>query len=199
MRILMKATLIILAVLAVACSSNPVTTDYNPKYDFAAIRTYGWMAQTGQNQDPVLYNDLTDERIHSAVDEQLALRGWKLVDKEKPDVMIAYHLGVQEQLRVTDFYPNYGYYPCYYCRPYVGAYGGGMGGYGPWGGYAGGGVSVYQYTQGTIMLDLIDSKDMHLVWRGILSKPITSLKTPQERDERINNAVQQILSNLPSL
>jgi hypothetical protein len=193
---LLKATLIVLALLAVACSSNPVTTDYNPKYDFGAIRTYGWLAQNDQNQDPLLYNDLTDERIHSAVDEQLALRGWKLVDKEKPDVMITYHLGMQDKIQVNDFYPNYGYYPCYYCRPYGGAYGG-MGG--PWGGYAGGGLSVYQYTQGTIMLDLIDSKDMHMVWRGILSKPITSLKTPQERDARINSAVQQILSNLPSL
>lgn len=196
MRALLKTTLIVLAaLLAVACSSNPVNTDYNPKYDFGAIRTYGWLAQTGQNQDPVLYNDLTDARIHSAVDEQLALRGWKLVDnKEKADVMITYHLGMQEEIRVTDFYPNYGYYPCYYCRPYGGAWGG----YGPWGGpYAGGGVSVYQYTQGTIMLDLIDSKDMHLVWRGVLSKPISTLKTPQERDQRINTAVQQILSNLP--
>jgi hypothetical protein len=192
-----KRFLAVMALFMVAaCSSNPVSTDYNPQYDFAAIRSYGWLPQTGKNDDPLLYNDLVDERIRRAVDEQLALRGWKKVDKTNADVLITYHLGLKDKVKVDSFYRDFGYYPCYYCRPY----GYGYGGYGGYGGpYGGDNITVRQYTEGTLAIDLIDTRNMNMIWRGSLSKAVRTLNSPQERDAAANEVVQQILGNLPTL
>jgi hypothetical protein len=190
MRSVLRSLVVIAALFVVAaCSSNPVATDYNPQYDFAAIRTYGWLATTGKSEDPMVYNDLVDERIRRAVDDQLALRGWKKVEKGNADVLITYHLGMKDKIRVDSFYRDFGYYPCYYCRPY-----GYYGGYGPYSD-----VSVRQYTEGTLAIDLIDSRNMNMVWRGSLSKVVRTLNSPAERDAAAGEVVQQILGNLPAL
>ena len=60
-----------------------------------------------------------------------------------PDFRVALHTGQQSKVRVTDY--GYGY------------------GVGRWGG---GGLDVYQYQEGTLILDVVDAKTKKLMWRG---------------------------------
>ena len=77
-------------------------------------------------------------------------------------------------------------------------------GYGPYGRYWGGtwghgGVSVYQYEEGTLIIDFVDSNSKNLLWRGAAKSVIDDANTPDKRDSIINEAVYQILKNFPPI
>ena len=71
-------------------------------------------------------------------------------------------------------------------------------GYSPEGRYWGrGGFSVYQYEEGTLVLDLIDAKSRDLIWRGAAKADVEVATTPEKRDKLIQAAVHKILENFP--
>ena len=192
---LRRIALLGLALLLSACETMQVSHDYNPAVDFAKFRTWAWKDPAVQYQpnNPMLRSDLTEQRIVQAVSSQLDQRGLRPVAAgSKPDLQVQAWLIVanrQEQV-VT----NYGY---------GGPWGGPWGGYwgGPWEGYWG--APMYNETRnvvyqvGTLQIDLIDAKDVKLVWRGSAEKVIDSSPTPSERSAAINEAVTKILSTYP--
>ncbi len=74
--------------------------------------------------------------------------------------------------------------------------------YGRRGHYGGMGVSastadVREYTEGTLMIDIVDPGANQLIWRGTGQSRISESKTPEERTENINEAVEKILAQFP--
>jgi hypothetical protein len=77
-------------------------------------------------------------------------------------------------------------------------------GYGPygryWGGYWGyGGVSVYKYEEGTLIIDFVEPNSKNLLWRGAAKSEIDNARTPEKRDKMINDSVQEILKHFPPI
>ena len=64
-------------------------------------------------------------------------------------------------------------------------------------GYDWGHDDVSSYDKGTIIIDVVTPKDKRLVWRGTASDAVDPDLTPAEREERIQEAVHEILAQFP--
>ena len=67
-----------------------------------------------------------------------------------------------------------------------------------WGPYPyGRNIDVSYYTQASVIIDFVDNAKDELVWRGIGTGVVQESGTPEERQERIDNAVAKILEQYP--
>jgi hypothetical protein len=159
-----------LALLA-ACSSVSTNYDYDMSYDFSKLRTYRWAdIPSKSDADPLVV-----QRVGAAVESQLKAKGYAQAEGT-PDFLVATYVGRRTRIQVTDW----GY------------------GYGPWGGwYGGGGLDVYEYEEGTLIVDIVDNRTRKLVWRGTAVRIIDPGATPEEKTEHINEAVGKIFEDFP--
>ncbi|MEZ9820450.1 DUF4136 domain-containing protein [Shewanella sp. 10N.286.45.A1] len=181
----MKKVLVIIAALALtACSSLKTSSDYDPGVNFADVKTYAWVEK---KTDKTAYHldGLMDQRIRSAVNDQLQLKGLSLVDADKADVLVNYLTKVDKKINVDTFNSNYGY------NPYYGA---------GWGRGMGMGhtqTTVREYEVGTLIVDLVDTKSGKLMWRGSVADTVRDKDTPEERIEVVNTAIGALLQTYP--
>lgn len=169
-----------------ACGGIPVSTDYDPDWHLAMPATFAWMTPPQrQLTDPLVDNDLIARRVHRAVSEQLEAKGLRETAEGQPaDLLATYHIGEEEKLDVSTFHSNWGYYPCWRC-------------YGPWGPGFDSDIWVTQYTEGKLVIDLVDAKTKKLVWRGMAARRLPNFKTPAERDAYIRETVTAIFKGFP--
>jgi len=174
-------TLCALAALLIAgCGSGiSVTHDHDSSADFTALKSFAWLQMpanaVGSTKAAIERNGLLDKRIKTAVNSQLQAQGYEM-DEANPDFVLMYHTGVDDKIDVTDWGYGYGY-----ASPY-------------WGGRN---VSVYQYKQGTLILDIIRSSDKQLIWRGQAQATLNENNSPEEREARLGEAVAKILAEFP--
>lgn len=186
-----RTAVALLTVLWLAgCSGIPVSTDYDTDYQMPPSASYAWIDSPKRAvRDPVVDNDLLESRVHRATNEQLAAAGLRPVaDGQQPDLLVAYHVGEEQRVDINttdNFYGYYGYYPCWHCW-----------GPGPYG-YGGSDVWVNYYTQGTLLIDIIDAKTKKLVWRGVADRRVPSFKSPVERDTYVRETVAAIFQYFP--
>ncbi len=168
-----------------ACSSYSVKTDYDPTITYASYHTFDWYAASkkakgkGSGTDPLM-----DKRVRVAVQAVLEAKGFQQETQGEPDFLVTY-------------------YPIYQNRKYrtTTTVGGGYGwGRRHWGYGVGTRFStsqVHQYREGTIMLEIVDSRSNQLVWQGAAEGALTNLNNPEEALEQIHKAVRDMLANFP--
>ncbi|MBX2964470.1 MAG: DUF4136 domain-containing protein, partial [Cyclobacteriaceae bacterium] len=81
--------------LAVSCSSLKVTYDYDKQGDFASYKTYAY----SEDSEKLPVGDLNRSRIISAVDAELAAKGFTKSDN--PDVLIDMHIRAEQKTEAT--------------------------------------------------------------------------------------------------
>ncbi|HVE79574.1 MAG TPA: DUF4136 domain-containing protein [Gemmatimonadaceae bacterium] len=129
------------AVLA-GCASARVATDWDPRARFAGYHSYAWV-DTPRMQ-AMQQGTLFDRRLRSAVEEQLAAKGLRRSEANgEADVLLAYHVGVQDRLNVQQW------------------------------GYAGRRLDVREYQEGALVIDIVDARSKSLVWRGTAAGELT--------------------------
>lgn len=153
--------------LLAACSTMRANIDYDPTYDFSKVKTYNWIPNPKIAQS----DELFDKHFRKVMDEKLSAKGYS-VDESNPDVLIAYHGGVESKVDVT----NWGYrYPGWY-----------------------GGVEVYQYDEGTLIVDFVESASKNLIYRSTVSAEMDRRNSDfEKRQKRIAEAVEKILKSFP--
>lgn len=172
-------------VLFTACSSYAVKTDYDPAITYASYKTFDWYAASkrakgkGSGTDPLM-----DKRVRTSVQAVLEAKGFRQDTVAEPDFLMTY-------------------YPIYENKKYrtTTSFGGGYGwGRRHWGYGAGTRFStsqVHKYREGTIILEIVDSKSNQLVWQGAAEGALTNLDNPEDAQEQINKAVRDLLANFP--
>lgn len=172
-----------LALVAAGCVGFPVESDYDPQADFSGYRSWYWLPprETG---DPRIDNDLVAARIRRAIERTLSARGYVKTSTGEGDFGVGYHGFIQAKTDVRTIDRYYGY-------------GRGWGMYGP--GYGGIATETYvdQYDEGTLIIDIVDTRSHKLVWRGSTRGRVSDDTTPEERDERAQAAVDAILAEFP--
>lgn len=172
-----------------ACSSLQVSSDYDDKADFSSLQSYNWLpAPKIESGDPeVQYDSLLGQRVKSAVETQLAAKGFRR-QTEKADVLVTYHVAVDQQVSVTYLNELYGYGP----------------GWGPsyrrrmlHYGYPGRDVMVSEYQQGTLIIDIVRASDKQLIWRGTASDEVYPDMSMEAREKRVREAVEKIFAQYP--
>lgn len=178
-KILGLALVAVLTVGLAGCSSLTVNYDYDTNVDWAKYKTYAWLGSGGGADGDAAANPMSsgliDQRIRSSVEWEMEQR--QIKPSDDADCFVVYHTGAQDKIQVTDW----GYrYSDYY-----------------WG-YGGRQVDVYQYTEGTLVIDIIDAETKNMVWRGVGQGVIDQTqRTPEEVQERIDGVVNKIMESFP--
>jgi hypothetical protein len=160
----------VLAMLGAAFAQH-VETDFDHQANFSQYKTYSW-------QDIKPENSLWDARIKSAVDAQLAAKGWTQVDSGG-DVAIVAIKTTQTQRTLQTFYD-------------------GMGGGWRWRGFGGMGQSTtteQDYKEGTLVIDLYDAKTKQLIWRGSAEDTLSDKAAKNEKN--LDKGVAKMFKKFP--
>jgi hypothetical protein len=181
MRFNVIAALLGIALLAGCSSGYDIKYDYDMQQNFSQFHTYNWIEKTvtnanGSATQAMQTNSLLDKRIKSAVDAQMTAKGFTLTT-DNPDVLLNYYVGLKDKIDVTDW----GY-------TYAGSY---------WGGGLGRNVDVYQYTEGTLIVDMVDAANHALAWRGSATGVVEPGSPPEKVQARINDVTARIFKNYP--
>ncbi len=158
------------------CSSISVSSDYDESTDFNELKTFAWMKGVNEGKlDLGVKNPLVRSRIQNAIAAELEAKGYRQVFG-RPDFHVAYHARTQERLDLRSM-------------PMSGPMRGPR-----WGGaYA----DLYQYEEGTLIIDLVEEKTQHLIWRGVGKGAVDWRGDPDQKTKLINEAVQKILAEFP--
>jgi len=170
----LKFSLIIMPWLLMSCGpTRQVFTDYDKSANLDEYQTFGWLTQTEieERNNPLYYNELNDKRIKDAVGNQLETRNYRF--SENPELLIHYHIIINDRTMLrTD---PYGYYGPYWMSTEV---------------------TMYEYREGTLILDFMDAATNSLVWRGWVTNFLKN-SDPQKLEASINEAVSMIFSKYP--
>lgn len=159
----MRALLLIPVLLAIAaCAPRyDVRTDRDPAVDFSAYQTFAIPPRPKADTPDVLDNALVRKRLEGMFAKHLAARGLRLAPESDPaDLVVRYWITTKAKTDVSTTPAMVG----------PGLYGYGYPGPHPyWGGRWGvmyQDVVVRDYTEGTLVLDLVDRVRDELVWRA---------------------------------
>ena len=171
-----RAALVVVGIAMIAmlgCSPIQVTRDFDSETDFSQYGTYRWVKQD-QNVPPArrAEHSLFEKRVKSAVDAELAARGYRKTDTGKPDFLVAWYIGAEDKVNVE----RYGYR------------------YGPRGRWYGTNVHVHHYKEGTLIIDFVDPDEKLLVWRGTA---VGSMRYFTKGEREVQSSVHEMLKEFP--
>lgn len=170
----LKITLVaaLLLIIAAGCSSLKIATDFDPEANFIQLQSFGWMPipppPPGPQgaRAPLATNPYINGLVAKAITRELVARKFKLGVFGEPDFLIAFHVGARRKAEASEW--GYDHYQD--------------------------GVEIHEYTKGTLVIDVIDPRTRHLLWRGTALDVISSRG---KAGEVINKAVKKILSKFP--
>jgi len=152
--------------------------------------TYAWAPAQAGSGDPRVDNDIIRERFRTAVDTNLAAKGYSLVEPAQAKLLVSYHVGLQNK---TDYSATSmggpGGMACG-IRGCIGGYGWGM-----YGAPMDVDIRSINYTEGAVMLDLVDTATGKLAWRATSQKRIDQKDGTQEG---LNAIIADMVKTLPA-
>jgi Domain of unknown function (DUF4136) len=176
----------LMTALAACATGVDVRTAISPDAKLGALHTFQVMQapqprapSSKAANDPMLVNSISNRALRSDLVQGFQARGYVGADSN-PDFAVAYYASTKEELDVTNW--NYGYAS----RPYW------------WGGWADWGPmdqTTTQYTQGTVVVDVVDPKTKELLWRGTGVARVSD--NEQEYEQELQKTVSAILEKFP--
>jgi hypothetical protein len=153
-----------------------VKYNYNPTTDFTRLKTFDWLPVPVKAD----ISKLNIERIKHAVNTQLESKGLRMAS-QNPHFLIAMHVGKKEKIEVIEWGYSYGPADSYWYK----------------GAWKPGDISIYQYEEGTLILDFVDTTTKEMIWRSVAKAEVKPGKTPEKQEKEINKAVRKIFENFP--
>lgn len=182
MQVNLKTTLLGAGLVVLAgCAGNQVSTDYNPGAGFSQYKTFAMVSAPDS-----VSHQLIDDRIRTAVESQLIDKGLTETNRGDADLYVGY--GIVDRTRTEISTNRWGWGPAWGWRYYR------------WG-LAWPAMTQHDittYTDGTVVVSLVDAKTHREVWQGqaadVLSLPINN---PNTATREIDKAVAKILAKYP--
>ncbi|MGB3781043.1 MAG: DUF4136 domain-containing protein [Tunicatimonas sp.] len=188
MKTILFGSLLLLLLTSIGCSPIRVLSDYDRRADFSEYRTFRLSEPRDVDPGDPLLNQLNQNRLRRAITEQIELRGYTASDT--PDLAVNIYVKItprQEVVGMQGYYlPYWGYYRYYSYRGY----------YRYWdGGWIPMREVVQEYREGTLIIDLVDTKEDQLVWHGVAVGVLEEL--PRDPEVLIRQAVKKIFDQYP--
>lgn len=176
-----------------ACSSANVYSDYVQGVNYERFDTFAWLPTPDTVQESVYENDILMQNIRGYVNREMMERGYK-IDTKNPDLLVLVHTNFEqrEELVRTPIYSSYNYYyPGFYAGP---AY--------PYYYYDYMGVPFVQgydireltYTEGMVVVDIINKANNTLIWRGWIEDAVNN---PQEFRNDLSKMTDELFEEFP--
>lgn len=171
-----------LALVACATPGAKIRTNSDESVDFTQYRSFAFVSPLGT--DRASYESLVSRALKAAARRELEARG--LVYQEiSPDLLVNFSGRLDDKLRVS---------PSPSLTVGMGYYGYRHGIYGTWPLYHE--TDVDQYTQGTLNVDVVDTRRGQMVWEGVAVGRVTD-KTLASAESAINRVMPQIFEKFP--
>jgi hypothetical protein len=169
--------------LLVATSAIAQDVHYNFAWDtqFKKFRTYKWV----EIKDAQKVDEMKDREIKAAVDAKLAKEGLTKTDADTADLYIGYQAGLSAEKQFASYNSDWGDGPGWYQE---GWYVLGQGA------IKGETSTIYA---GQLGVDMYDSKNHCLVWRGVVSKALDPTATPEKQEKSLEKSVNKLLKRYP--
>ena len=156
----------------VGCSTLEVENDYDDKYNFSKVTTFIVKHNAKEGE-----NTLLNDRITDALESVISSKGYN--KKNIADLIFVYHYNIKDKVDIRTDYQMVG------IRRY---------------GYGGGMVATtnsYEYKEGTIIVDALDSKTNKIVYRSVGVLEVEQKDTPQERKKYVNEIITKLMEKFP--
>jgi hypothetical protein len=175
----MRRLLPFILVMSASCASITTNAYLMRGATIAGYETYGWgPAASLSTGDPRLdNNEIFDACVRSRVEAELDRRGFEQVNGlGMPDLLVHYHASMTQKIdtRATDPAAYVPHDEVHDLPPMV-------------------------YDQGTLVIDLIDTRTNRLVWRGWAENGLdTQIDDQTWTEQRVEQAIDRIFRPLPS-
>lgn len=147
--------------------AQQVSVNYNHNQSFAQYHTYAW-GDVNKNR---IANSILAQEAQQDINNALQAKGLKMVDEnQSPDLIVTGGGGAREQTS----YEVWG----------MRGIGGGMGG-----------ITPEQNVEGTLIVNLYDTKTKSLVWRGIAEKSLD--KNGDKNQKNVAKAIEKMFKHWP--
>lgn len=174
------------------CHSSKVYSDYVEGIDFSQFKTFAWLPSHDTSKS--LYdNKMVMNNMRNEINNQMELRGYS-VDTKNPDVLLLLHANFEDRQELvrTPIYSTYSYYyPGFYAGPGYPFY---YNYYNTIPNVVGYDIRPVEFTQGTIVIDMIRSSTNELIWRGWTK---TEIDNPEKFKKDVDKAVDDIFKKFP--
>ncbi len=157
-----------------AAVAQDVQFDYDRSANFNAYKTYQWVEYKRVD----VGDQLLDQDIKRAVDEQLAGKGLRRVESGG-DLYVGYDAAISQEKQFDA----------------IGM--GGPGWWGGWGGWGDGRVTSSTIDIGKLIIGLFDPATKQLVWRGSAAKTLDIKKDPDKNYRNLEKAMVKLFKNYP--
>ena len=163
--------------LLVACSSQPPQPeiDYKPDYDFAAIKTYGFAPRQTMSGPSMLTN-----AVEMAIEDEMDKNGIQLVPADKADVLVQFMVGSEDKRQVNTYQTQNYYRNCWRCGSQTSTE-----------------VRVTEYTEGAIIVDIIDPALNHSIWHAGIEGRVNKKKSSAERKQNVKQLMTDMFAHFP--
>ena len=174
-------------ILFTFCSpGTKLSVDKNKKQFAGEYKTYSWKSFKtikGTETHPIYYNELNDARIKQAVNTQMQLNHYQLMDSGGA-LLVQYHFEFKSKVSVQDSFADPTYYQSQ-VLPYYKNYDGSQ-------------KYDFDFADSPLIIEMTDAKTKSLVWKGSVANTINA--TLNERpDIIIQHAVNEIFKNFPAI
>jgi hypothetical protein len=184
MRIGIAGVALAASLVGIAACGPSISTDYNSTVPLTQFHTFAMVSQPDS-----VSHQLVDQRVAQAVQSQLTAKGLTPADRANADLYVGYGVVDRTRKEVYSTADNWGW-------------GGGWGWrYHRWG------VAwpittrrqVETYTDGTVVVNLVDAKTHQVVWQSeaahVLTLPVSN---PTSATHAIDGAVSSMFSKYPA-
>lgn len=177
------------ALLGSGCISVHVDSYHDEAADFTGLTTYSWADAPEDRAVTERDRTFAAKRVRAAVDQQLAAKGYNLIDSGTPTFRLRKHLALFEKLDVAAVNTRYAYSPsASVTNPQDGGW--------VWVTAPVAVADMRYYEEGAVILEVIDDAGA-LLWRGAARGEATLDASRRYRDKKINKAVREILAHFP--
>jgi hypothetical protein len=159
-----------------------VRYNFDKATDFSKFHTYKWVELKNASK----LDNLVDQQIKQAVEAQLATKGLTKVEDDSANLYIGYQTAVGQEKEFTSYSSDWGYGP-----------GWGRGWYGGMGGMSTTSGQTSTIYVGQLAVDMYDSANKDLVWRGVASKTLDEKAKPDKREKNLGKAMKKLFKNYP--
>ena len=188
-----SAVVVMATLLISGCASAPrVFVDYDNSQSFDSYDSFAWISD-----EPMMVsgdrgpNPIVAERLKDAISSTLESKGYRFVkDARDADFVVAFTVGARDRMeirerQVIDYYGphwrwGYDYYGVIYPR-----------------GFPRTEVTTREYTEGSLAIDIFDTKRKSPVWHGSASKRLTRSELRGTSTDTTRSAVETILAGFP--
>lgn len=176
----------LISVAILSGCSGKTYVQKSPDADFSGFSTYAFLPRADSTSNPLFNNDIIDDLIEKSVINEMSKRGY-VVETSAPDVMIRFHVIVEERQQQIVNSPSYAYpgiwagYPLR--QPYI-----------FYGGPIYNAAQIVHYEEGTLIIDVVQKSTGKMIWRGWI---VGDVDNAEEFEIKIPGMVKRIFEKYP--